>query len=59
MAKVVDRPSGQTLRVETDDELVRLVQHRVMDVRSRDVSRDDALGMTQPPDWKHASARTV
>ena len=50
MAKVVNCPCGETIRAETDDELVRLVQEHGKQVHNQDVSREDALAMAQPAD---------
>lgn len=50
MAKVVNCPCGETIKADTDDELVRLVQAHGKEVHDRDVSRDDALAMAQPAD---------
>ena len=50
MAKVVNCPCGETIRAETDDEVVRLVQAHGKEVHNQDVSRDDALAMAQPAD---------
>ena len=50
MAKVVNCPCGETIRAETDDELVSLVQKHGKEVHNQDVSREDALGMAQPAD---------
>lgn len=50
MAKVVTCPCGETIRAETDDELVRLVQAHGKEVHNQEVSREDALGMAQPAD---------
>ncbi len=48
MAKVVNCPCGETLRGETDDELIDAVQKHGKEVHSQDVSREDALAMAQP-----------
>lgn len=50
MAKVVNCPCGETLRGETDDELVGLVQAHGKEVHKQEVSREDALAMAQPAD---------
>ena len=50
MAKVVNCPCGETIKAETDDELVGLVQKHGKEVHDQDVSREDALGMAQPAD---------
>ena len=50
MAKVVNCPCGETIRAETDDELVRLVQEHGKQVHDQNVSREDALAMAQPAD---------
>ena len=50
MAKVVNCPCGETIKAETDAELVGLVQKHGKEVHSQDVSREDALGMVQPAD---------
>ena len=48
MAKVVNCPCGEKITVNTDDELVRLVQEHGKEVHQQDVTRDDALAMAQP-----------
>ena len=48
MAKVVTCPCGETLRADTDDELVKLVQDHGKAVHDQEVSRADALAMAQP-----------
>ena len=50
MAKVVTCPCGETIRGETDDELVGLVQQHGKEVHDQEVSRQDALAMAQPAD---------
>ena len=50
MAKVVNCPCGETMRAETDDELVTLVQQHGKKVHDQEVSRADALAMAQPVD---------
>ena len=50
MAKVVSCPCGETIRGETDDELVSLVQAHGKEVHDQEVSRADALAMAQPAD---------
>ncbi len=48
MAKVVNCPCGQTLRADTDDELVQLVQEHGKTVHNQEVKREDVLAMAQP-----------
>ena len=48
MAKVVNCPCGQTLRADTDDELVQLVQEHGKIVHNQEVKREDVLAMAQP-----------
>ncbi len=48
MSLVVNCPCGETIRGETEDELVTAVQKHGRDVHSQDVSREDALAMAQP-----------
>lgn len=48
MAKAVNCPCGETIKADTDDELVKLVQAHGKDVHQQEVSRDDALAMAQP-----------
>ena len=43
MAKVVNCPCGQSIRADTDDELVRLVQEHGRTVHSQKVKREDVL----------------
>ena len=50
MAKVVACPCGETIRAETADELVGLVQQHGKEVHNQDVSREEALAMAQPAD---------
>ena len=48
MAKVVNCPCGHSIRADTDDELVRLVQEHGKTVHDQEVKREDVLGMAQP-----------
>ena len=48
MAKAVNCPCGETIKADTDDELVQLVQAHVKEVHNQEVSREDALAMAQP-----------
>jgi len=48
MAKAVNCPCGETIKADTDDELVQLVQARGKEVHNQEVSREDALAMAQP-----------
>ena len=48
MAKVVNCPCGQSIRADTDDELVRLVKEHGRTVHSQEVKREDVLAMAQP-----------
>ena len=48
MAKAVNCPCGETMKADTDDELVRLVQVHGKEVHNQEVSREDALAMAQP-----------
>ncbi len=50
MAKAVSCPCGETIKADTDDELVRLVQAHGKAVHDQEVSREDALSMAQPAD---------
>jgi predicted small metal-binding protein len=50
MAKAVSCPCGETIKADTDDELVRLVQAHGKAVHDQDISREDALSMAQPAD---------
>ena len=50
MAKVVNCPCGETIKAETDDELVGLVQKHGKEVHDQDVSREDGLGHALPVD---------
>ena len=50
MAKVVNCQCGETIRADTDDELVRLVQKHGKEVHNQDVGREEALAMAQPAD---------
>ena len=43
MAKVVTCPCGVTIRAETEDEFVRLVQEHGKNVHNQEVTREDAL----------------
>ena len=48
MAKAVNCPCGETIKGDTDDELVKLVQVHGKEVHQQEVSREDALAMAQP-----------
>ncbi len=48
MAKAVNCPCGETIKADTDDELVRLVQAHGKEVHNQEVTREDALAMAQP-----------
>ena len=48
MAKAVNCPCGETIKADTDDELVQLVQVHGKEVHNQKVSREDALAMAQP-----------
>ena len=48
MAKVVNCPCGQTIKADTDDELVGLVQAHGKDVHDQEVKREDVLAMARP-----------
>lgn len=48
MAKVVNCPCGQSLRADTEDELVKLVQEHGKTVHNQEVKREDVLSMAQP-----------
>ena len=50
MAKAVNCPCGETIKADTDDELVRLVQAHGNEVHNQEVTREDALAMAQPVD---------
>ena len=50
MAKAVNCPCGETIKADTDDELVQLVQDHGKEVHNQEVSREDALAMAQPVD---------
>ena len=50
MAKAVSCPCGETIKADTDDELVRLVQAHGKVVHNQEVSREDARAMAQPAD---------
>ena len=50
MAKVVNCHCGETIKADTDDELVRLVQAHGKEVHNQEVSREDALAMAQQVD---------
>ena len=50
MAKAVSCPCGETIKADTDDELVRLVQAHGKAVHNQEVTREDALSMAQPAD---------
>ncbi len=50
MAKAVSCPCGETIKADTDDELVRLFQAHGKAVHNQEVSREDALSMAQPAD---------
>jgi predicted small metal-binding protein len=48
MAKAVNCPCGETIKADTDDELVQQVQAHGKEVHNQEVSREDALAMAQP-----------
>ena len=48
MAKVVNCPCGETIKAETDDELVKLVQAHGRDVHNQEVKREDVLATARP-----------
>ena len=48
MAKAVNCPCGETIKADTDHELVQLVQAHGKEVHNQEVSREDALAMAQP-----------
>ena len=48
MAKVVNCPCGQTIKADTDDELVGLVQAHGKDVHDQEVKREYVLAMARP-----------
>ena len=48
MAKAVNCPCGETIKADTNDELVQLVQALGKEVHNQEVSREDALAMAQP-----------
>ena len=48
MAKAVNCPCGETIKANTDDELVQPVQAHGKEVYNQEVSREDALAMAQP-----------
>ena len=48
MAKAVNCPCGETIKADTDGELVQLVQAHGKEVHNQEVSREDALAMAQP-----------
>ncbi|HIM78731.1 MAG TPA: DUF1059 domain-containing protein [Dehalococcoidia bacterium] len=48
VAKAVNCPCGETIKADTDDELVQLVQAHGKEVHNQEVSREDALAMAQP-----------
>ena len=48
MAKAVNCPCGETIKADTDDELVQLVQAHGKEVHNQKVNREDALAMAQP-----------
>ena len=50
MAKVVNCPCGDSIKGDTDDELVMAVQKHGKEVHSQDISRDDVMAMAQPAD---------
>ena len=50
MAKAVNCPCGETIKADTDDESVRLVQAHGKEVHNQEVTREDALAMAQPVD---------
>ena len=48
MAKIINCPCGQTIRGETDEELVRLAQEHARTVHKQEAKREDILAMAQP-----------
>lgn len=48
MAKVINCPCGQTIRAETDDELVRLGQEHARTVHGQEAKREELLAMARP-----------
>lgn len=48
MAKVISCPCGETIRAESDDELVRLVQKHAKEVHNQETPRDEVLAMARP-----------
>lgn len=50
MAKVITCPCGETIKADSDDELVKLVQEHGKGVHDQDVNREDVLAMAQPAD---------
>ena len=48
MAKVVNCPCGQSLRADTEGEVVKLVQEHGKTVHNQEVKREDVLSMAQP-----------
>ena len=47
MALVVTCPCGHTVRAETEDEFVRLVQQHGKEVHNQEVTREEALAVAQ------------
>ncbi|MDP2936163.1 MAG: DUF1059 domain-containing protein [Dehalococcoidia bacterium] len=48
MAKVINCPCGTTIRAESDDELVELVQKHAREVHNQEAKREDVLAMARP-----------
>lgn len=48
MAKVINCPCGQTIRAETDDELVKLVVEHARSVHQQEAKREEILAMARP-----------
>lgn len=50
MAKVVNCPCGETVRGETDEELIAAVMKHGKEVHDQEVKPEDVLAMAQPAD---------
>ena len=48
MAKALNCPCGETIRGETDDDLVRLVQKHAKEVHNTEVPRESILAIAYP-----------
>lgn len=48
MAKVISCPCGTTIRAESDDELISLVQKHAREVHNQEAKREDILAMAKP-----------